>query len=746
MAEATPPPLDAADGARLTEFARACRAAARAVLMYPAGHPAIVATLGRIVQVTSKANLPAPMKITVHAHTLQIDGRSPAKIDAAIGELAALLHNHLIGELTINAGGDTEAWRNFLLLLGRTTDEIRAEGGISRLWSTTAGTHVELREIDYAEVLKERRGGDPVKWEQVLATCLEGDKTIDLDDEQAKWLLEVAGDEIQLGNLFAELESRSADIQLTESRATAFVRLMQGIVNAAKRSKPEALEAILRNMAGAIGRLSPEMLVSLLAHAGDATSDDANVINDVVAKMSEQTIASFVARNAGADDTSLDRVAQAFHTLVRDDDQQQRLLSLARKEAAAGPLGATQGFEEVWNNVAHKLMTSYSDKPFVSDAYARELSKSRTQAVTVDQVSDDPPDRVTAWLKTVATTELRKLDLTLMTDLLVIEKGDQLWGSLMPAVVSLLEDLFLVGDFDAANDLGTLVTGALTGDVSKERRQHAMVATDLLVSGPMMRHVTTHIAKIDDKQFERFKAMCTAMGEVMLGSLIETIASNINDRARERLTAILIAFGPAGRRHVEKMKASGNAAVRRTALFLLREFGGKEALGELTEMLNDSSPQIQREAVRAIVSIGNDSAFQVLYEAVTTRSAQSRDVIMKSLSAVKDESAAPMLGYLLARVDHKGPLGDVYLGAIEGLGQLKDPAGVPSLRDALYRGEWWAPRRTSIIRGAAAAALARIGSPEAVQVLEEAINAGPRGVRSAVRPHIDSVRSKQIAR
>src|SRR5436190_18340864 len=119
MAEETLPPLDPADATRLTEFARACKAAARAVVLYPIGHPAIVTTLGRIVQLTSTANLPAPMRITVHSTTLQIGARSPARIDPAIGELAGLLHDHLIGELTINAGGDTEAWRNFLLLLGR---------------------------------------------------------------------------------------------------------------------------------------------------------------------------------------------------------------------------------------------------------------------------------------------------------------------------------------------------------------------------------------------------------------------------------------------------------------------------------------------------------------------------------------------------------------------------------------------------------------------------------------------------
>jgi hypothetical protein len=37
-------PLGAAETARLTDFARACKAAARAVVLYPGGHPAIAAT------------------------------------------------------------------------------------------------------------------------------------------------------------------------------------------------------------------------------------------------------------------------------------------------------------------------------------------------------------------------------------------------------------------------------------------------------------------------------------------------------------------------------------------------------------------------------------------------------------------------------------------------------------------------------------------------------------------------------
>jgi HEAT repeat protein len=115
---------------------------------------------------------------------------------------------------------------------------------------------------------------------------------------------------------------------------------------------------------------------------------------------------------------------------------------------------------------------------------------------------------------------------------------------------------------------------------------------------------------------------------------------------------------------------------------------------------------------------------------------------MKSLGAVRADQAAPLFGYILRRVDHTGALRAIYLRSIEALGALRDPAGVSPLKEALYRGEWWAPRRTSTLRGAAAAALARIGTSDAFDVLEEAMTSGPRGVRSAVRSHLAGTRAR----
>jgi hypothetical protein len=748
MADPQPaPPLTPDESARLVEFARACKAAQRAVVLYPASHPAIATTVGRIAHLTSTEHMPAPMRLTVLPDGLLMEDRAPLRADAAIGELAVLLHSHLVGELLVHPGGDVEAWRQFLLLLGRSPETLRAEGGVARVWATLAGRHVVLREIDYAEALRERTGSESAAMDAIIASCLHGD-SFELDEDTIEQLLAIAGDSNRLKELMETLEARAGSAGAS-TKAAALIRMLRGILETVNAKDPEKLEPVLRNMASAVGEVTPEVLLNLLTHrSGEETP---SLMNAVVSRMTEPTISRFVARNVISGDTSTDRLAQVFQILVRDDEGRQRVLAMAQHEVSASPLGSTEGFEEVWTGIAEKLLTSYSDEPFVSDDYSRELSYARTHATEVEQVSDDPPERIGAWLRTVATSAMRSLDLMLLLDLLRIEADDARWAGLMPPVISLLEDLLLVGDFDAAVQLVEVLAREAAADPAAGespaqvfgRRVHAGRTIERLVSGSLMRHISEHLATVDDAQFDRVKRICVLIGEPLVRPLAEALTNEERARPRERLTAILLSFGNVARRTVEQLKASTNPAVRRTAILLMREFGGSEALPELTKLLGDNEPQVQREAVRAILNIGTDTAYRVLEQALSGGTTQTRDAIMQSLSVVRDERATPLLAYILRHVNHRGQLSVVYLQAIDCLGALRDPEAIPPLAEALYKGEWWAPRRTRTIRQAAASALARIASPAALAALERAAAAGPAGVRAVVRGRLAAARARQ---
>src|SRR5688572_7671678 len=135
------PLLDQEANARLTDFARACKAAARAVSLYPSSHPAIRLSLARLVDAASRITSKGSVTLGVVPDNLLMDGAASPKPDQAIRETAALLHDHMIGLITLHTSPDPEGWLPFLHILAKSFDEVRAPGGIARLLAATGQRH-----------------------------------------------------------------------------------------------------------------------------------------------------------------------------------------------------------------------------------------------------------------------------------------------------------------------------------------------------------------------------------------------------------------------------------------------------------------------------------------------------------------------------------------------------------------------------------------------------------------------------
>ena len=200
MAESATPPLLAPEtSAKFAEFARACKAAARAVALYPGSHPAIGASLSRLAQATTRLAETGPFTLQVRTNSLLLNGSLAQRPDPAIGELAEVLYRHMIGALTINAAADADSWRTLLLLLARTPEEVRSDGGIARLWATAGGPSLDIVEIDYAEVLREKEG-EAATIDQIIEAAIAGPQ-IQLDESIIQKLLSIVGEPEKLKEL-----------------------------------------------------------------------------------------------------------------------------------------------------------------------------------------------------------------------------------------------------------------------------------------------------------------------------------------------------------------------------------------------------------------------------------------------------------------------------------------------------------------------------------------------------------------
>jgi len=167
--QAVPEPLSPEFSNRLAEFARACKAATRVVSMYPASHPAIQSALARIGEATKQATANGPFPITVLPDALLVYGRGLARPEPSANELAALLHQQLIGEVTLYDRLDNDGWHAFLTLLAKSPEENRAMGGVKKAWEDIGNKAIALTEIDYLDILRERAGGvDSATWSRIL--------------------------------------------------------------------------------------------------------------------------------------------------------------------------------------------------------------------------------------------------------------------------------------------------------------------------------------------------------------------------------------------------------------------------------------------------------------------------------------------------------------------------------------------------------------------------------------------------
>ncbi|MDH4063048.1 MAG: HEAT repeat domain-containing protein [Acidobacteriota bacterium] len=749
----TPEPMTAATASRLVEFARACKAAARVVSMYPATHPNIQAALARMVAAGTAATTGGPLQLVVLPDNLLVDGRGLPKPDATVSELAALLHAHRIGELALLGPLSPGGWHSFLSLVATSPEAVRVKGGIAKVWQAAGGGPIEIREIDYAEVLKERSIASEAEadWDEIIASCLVGDSRSQLDERTLASLLDIARDADRLGEFLNRLRERAlAGGHSAEIQRESIVRLLHGLANYVAQHAPDAFDDVMDNIATGATRLSADQMLSLLAQpspAGDAggpADKEVDLGGELRARFTEDRLGAFVAENIVRDHGATGRLAEAFNALATTDAERRTALALAEERVSLSPLGAEPDFNDVWAHVM-SVMMSYSDADYVPEAYDRELTMAQATVVDIEHINDDPPDRIAAWLSTVADDDMRALDQQMLGDLLRLEDRPDAWRSVLELSMARIEQLVLVGDLRLAGEL--LKAAASVGDdPASSFSAEARSAIAQLTTGPVVKHLMLVMRQAGEDEMPALTAFCRSMGPGLIAPLTTAVGAEESRLAVRRVKDVLVSFGAAARQPARALRESPNPAVRRVAIEVLRAVGGDDALTDLQSLLGDADPNVQREALRAIVQIGSNEAYAVLEQSLKDGEPRTRDAVVHALGSLGDERAAPLLVHMLQHTSHRGPTEAIYLSAVEALGRSgASPRGLDALAVVLQRGEWWAPRRTARLRSAAARALHATASREGDALLETARTNGSRGVRRAAAEAMAQPRTSRPA-
>lgn len=705
----------------VVDFARACRAAARAVSLYPAGHRAVDEAVTRLTDVARRAAGDAALSIDVMPGDLRVNGLPPEREDSAVRELASMLHAQQIGGVTLHATADRESWQTLMGLMSRTADDNRRDGGLATLWKTAGGPSIELHAIDYAALLREGHGGSLAR---LLKTAGDGAlAAASIDDLEA---------------IIAAVEQRRAarpnEDDGDEAAGRAIARLGALVLERGAGSDPARVDAALHRLALLTEKLSPEGMCGLVAARGGTTDGwggsegDSRGAEAVLDHLDASGKARFVAAALSTEGSATARLREAFEALVPSDDRR-RIAALADEmlpSAGAPPAEVPRLRQEL-----DHLVVSYDDSRFVGSAYARELTAARGRAEDLEAARPDPPERIDQWIASVSDGALRGLDLQVLVDLLSIDQDPGQFSVIAQQAATRIEELVRVGFIEPALALeGALETAREAGGA---RGDSAEAALARLRGGSIVRDLMPLVRRAVPEEVDRITALLSRLGPSIAPALAGALAHEGDPAARERLRSVLAGFGDAGEQAVRALLSSDNAETRRNAAHLLRDFGGAAGVDVLEQLLGDSDLRVRREALRALAVVEDPQAHERILRTLESVPADTQRALLDELGLVRDVRVSPLLALLALRWRERR-MTEAAIRAISLIGMLGSSVtreAVDALATLIDVSQWWSPGRARVVRVHAADALASVGTPDARAALEAAVGRHGKGAGPA---------------
>jgi HEAT repeat protein len=225
------------------------------------------------------------------------------------------------------------------------------------------------------------------------------------------------------------------------------------------------------------------------------------------------------------------------------------------------------------------------------------------------------------------------------------------------------------------------------------------------------------------------KALIKAYGQLddsIAQAIADALADTDDRQARKAYIGALCDFGPAGIRVVEAMLQDPIWFVVRNGVSVLGEIGGEESVELLTGTLANEDVRVRRETVVSLSKIGGENAAILVSGMLNDADSGMRVSAARAVGVLKVERAYRTLIKILEDGDDDAVIEQV----LRALGQLGDASAVQAIEKRAVTSMF--KRSPTGIRVAALTALAAIGTPRALEIVEKAAKDKDAEVRSAV--------------
>ena len=719
------------------QLARAILTATRNWALYPPEHPAVEQAVARLADAVQKTTGGAVFGIGITPDTLLVEGAPADRAQGAIADVAAMLHDRDILHLTFVGEVPVDALRAFLRVLTAEADDRRSHGGPAQMWVADGHPSIVIEQVDYQKVLAREQGaGAPLPsrrddlWRSIVMSIGGGGKAV-FDEGAQERLLAIAASPSDIADLATAVMAPKCTMDgspmITSQAATvlAAFRHLSGIVGV---KSPDRLPDVMSNLASAAATLDPHVVMQVM-QSDDDTSDGLAVVSGMASAFDDVKVAQLLATALALDGQASDRLATIFNTIAPDDDRKRRVLTLTRTLLTETDFGRAGELQVLWTSM-EELLVSYNDKPYVSETYRNALDGVGSRAERM-AVIDLPPD-LPGWMDSLGQENVRTLSVTLLIDLLSLERDAARAADIAEDMEALAEDLLMSGSYDDAQAVTRSLSDRAVSAAGTIGRDACRGALDRLGESMAMRETALLIGDVDERGWGTIRGVVATIGIAATESLKPVVAVEIETLASKRAEDLIAGFGAPAVSRLASLVADPRWFVQRTGARLLGRIAAPEGVPLLAPLLRKSDPRVAQEAITALGGIQDPSAARAIQTVLRSATGELRRAIIDALVVDRDPRVVPMLVRIIDESEALGKDHDVVLEAVEALGTVGSETAIPALVAMAQRRGWLGRKKRRALKSRAVNALTRIGTPRAASALDEGARGGDRMLKKII--------------
>lgn len=293
-----------------------------------------------------------------------------------------------------------------------------------------------------------------------------------------------------------------------------------------------------------------------------------------------------------------------------------------------------------------------------------------------------------------------------------LNRYDELTRSAAGAVPQLLESGEVL---NAVRVLAALVEEARRPDRTRIFRDSATQALRRITTDPVLAQLADLLPAAGEVR-ERVLRVLPELGGEGIAVLEATLFRTGDAALREAVFRALLEVDPTGRRVLDRAMEDPVVQRARSILELAHLPGLDPALPQrwTERATTHPDPTVRMDAVRHAAQIGGRGGVRILLDTLGDADRLVRRAAIETLGRLGDPAAVPFL----ARVLNESGDEDLQLEAVTALGRIASHEALPALTAVLQRRQLFSGKRLLRLKTAAIAAVGRIATPAAREVLQ----------------------------